>query len=67
MTRIERLENVNNHLSLALANLNTIAGGSYVLSLRDLKELVRLKIKLEQIIKHTVRGEQALKDKNYGN
>ena len=59
MTRLERLENVNKHLSLALANLNAIAGGSYILSLSDFKQLVSLKLKLEKIIEHTSRGEKS--------
>lgn len=57
--RLEKLKAVNKHLSLALANLNSIAGGSYVLSLSDLKNLTRLKLRLEQIIEHSNRGEKS--------
>ena len=58
MDRLDRLKKCNEHLSIALAELNKIAGGSYVGSLADLKDLISVKIKLETVIKKTERGER---------
>lgn len=48
-SKAQILSNVNEHLSIALAEFNKIAGGSYVGSLREFKDLVSVKIKLERI------------------
>lgn len=52
MDKAERLIKVNTHLGIALAELNKIAGGSYAGSLRELKELISVKLKLERIYNH---------------
>ena len=57
MNRLNSLINCNKHLSIALAELNKVAGGSYVGSLSELKKLISVKIKLENIIKATEHGE----------
>jgi len=56
-TKLHRLIKCNEHLSIALAELGKIAGGSYVGSLSDLKKLIAVKIKLENIIKDTEIGQ----------
>lgn len=55
-TKIEVLEQVNKDLARALANLNVIAGGGYVGSLRELKQLVKVKLKVENILAKTQAG-----------
>ncbi len=57
MNRLNSLIKCNEHLSIALAELNKVAGGSYVGSISDLKKLISVKIKLENIIKGTALGE----------
>ena len=57
MNKLDRLRKCNEHLAIALAELGKIAGGSYVGSLRELKKLISVKIKLENIVKETERGE----------
>ena len=47
--KIKALEEVDTHVTLALAKLNTYAGGAWTGSLRELKDLVGVKLKLEQI------------------
>lgn len=56
MTKLDRLKKCNDHLAIALSELGKIAGGTYVGSLRELKKLIAVKIKLENIIKETERG-----------
>lgn len=49
---LERLNNVNNHLRIATAELNKIAGSghSYIGSLREFKKLVKAKLLVEEIL-----------------
>lgn len=58
MTKLDRLKKCNEHLNIALAELGKIAGGTYVGGLRDLRKLISVKLKLENIIKETERGER---------
>jgi hypothetical protein len=58
MDKLQRLIKCNEHLSIALAELGKIAGGSYVGSLEDLKKLIAVKIRLENIIINTKLGEK---------
>ena len=58
MDRLDRLKKCNVHLSIALAELNKIAGGSYVGSMGDLRELICVKLKLESVIKKAERVER---------
>jgi hypothetical protein len=57
MDKLQSLIKCNEHLSIALAELGKIAGGSYVGSLEELKKLIAVKIKLENIIRNTRMGE----------
>jgi hypothetical protein len=49
LNKVKILNDVNNHLTIALAEFNKIVGGSYAGSLREFKDLVSVKIKLERI------------------
>ena len=56
-TALQGLIKCNEHLSIALSELGKIAGGSYVGSLGELKKLIAVKIKLENIIRDTKKGQ----------
>lgn len=58
MNKLERLKKCNEHLNIALAELGKIVGDSYVGSLGELKKLISVKLKLENIITGTERGER---------
>lgn len=47
--KLKALGEVDELITKALAKLNRYAGGSYIGDLRELKDLVGLKLKLEQI------------------
>lgn len=48
----KQIQKVNEHLSIALAELGTIAGSghAYIQSLSDFKKLVHIKLKLDPIV-----------------
>ena len=54
--RIKNLVKVNKHLSIALSVLNNDLG-LYLGTIRDVRELVKLKLKLEHLIDSTTRQE----------
>ena len=56
-TALQGLIKCNEHLSIALSELGKIAGGSYVGSLGELKKLIAVKIKLENITKAIEKGQ----------
>ena len=47
---------VEENLTIALAKLNRIVGGSYPGSIRELKDIISLKLKLESINKKIAAG-----------
>ena len=47
--KLNKLKKVNNHISIALSELSKIAGGTYPGSLRELKDLIKAKLLIEQI------------------
>ena len=54
--KLKALKEVDEHVTLALAKLNRYAGGTYIGSLRELKDLVSIKLKLEQIQERVANG-----------
>jgi hypothetical protein len=54
--KLKALGEVDELVTRALAKLNQFAGGGYVGDLRELKELVKIKIKLEQVQKRIAVG-----------
>lgn len=55
MSNLEKLRKCDEHLSIAVAYLNT---GSYVGSLGDFKKLVRIKLKLETVLRRVQAGRE---------
>lgn len=47
--KLKALAEVEHHVTLALAKLNSYAGGTYIGDLRELKDITAVKLKLEQI------------------
>lgn len=54
--KLKALGEVEELVTLALAKLNRYAGGVYIGDLRELKDLVGVKLKLEQIQKRVAAG-----------
>lgn len=54
--KLKALGEVEHLVTLALAKLNSYAGGTYVGDLRELKDLVGIKLKLEQIQRRVAAG-----------
>ena len=62
--KLKALGEVDELLTLALAKLNRYAGGTYIGDLRELKDLVSVKLKLEQIQRRVARGYSWEKQKH---
>lgn len=54
--KLKTLGEVDNLVTLALAKLNRYAGGTYIGDLRELKDLIGVKLKLEQIQRRVAAG-----------
>ena len=54
--KLKALGEVDELVTRALAKLNCYAGGTYVGDLQELKDLVGIKLKLEQVQKRVNRG-----------
>lgn len=61
--KLKALKEVDELISLALAKFSNYAGGTYVGDLREFKDLVGVKIKLEQIQKRVSKGYAWEKDR----
>jgi hypothetical protein len=48
-SKLKTLQEIDDLLAKSLGKLNRIAGGAYIGSLRELKDLVGVKLKIEQI------------------
>lgn len=54
--KLKALAEVDELVTLAVAKLNRYAGGTYIGDLRELKDLVGVKLKLEQIQRRVAAG-----------
>lgn len=54
--KLRRLELVAQHLDRAMGEFGSIAGSSYVGSLREFHDLVRVRLKLETVIRRVRKG-----------
>lgn len=62
--KLKAIGEVSDLVTLALAKLNRYAGGTYVGSIRELKDLVGLKLKLEQVQRRVAAGYRSEKSKH---
>lgn len=62
--KLKALGEVDELVTLALAKLNRYAGGTYIGDLRELKDLVAVKIKLGQIQRRVAAGYRSEKGRH---
>ncbi len=61
--KLKALEEVEHHITIALAKINAYPG-IYIGSLRELKDIIGLKLKLEQVQKRVYAGHRWEKRKS---